>query len=434
MKKSILFLASLLFFTTISLNTQAQILKRLDKKVTRKVNNRIDRKVDKKIDEGLDEAEGIGKKSGDTNSKDSDGQAVNTNKNTNSNSSSNGDSESAGFSYTSKFDFVPGDKIILYEDFSGDAIGDLPAAWNTNGTAEVVRMNNHDGKWMMMNTGSIYIPDLDKDLPDDYTLEFDLYASGLDRQTSSGAKMSVFLSETKSLTQHDKNYANFTIPFCQYSAVGMVVRNNVSDDKEAIMHSTVKTDLRKDVLNKIHVAIGANKKRLRVWINEDKEIDVPRLMPNYKKINYIKFLPHGFKDGKEQIFISNIRLAEGGQDLRSQLETKGKYSTTGILFNTNSATILPESAGVVKEIAAVLKDNSGMKIKITGHTDSDGDNNSNLKLSQQRAMAVKEALVRDFNIDASRIVTEGKGESAPVADNGSALGKAQNRRVDFEKM
>lgn len=434
MKKSIQFLASFLVLTFMSLNTQAQILKKFEKKITQKINNRVDRKVDKKIDEGLDEVEGVGKKSDKIDSKNSNEQSGNAKSNPNANISNGSNTESAGFSYTSKFDFIPGDKILLYEDFSGDAIGDLPAAWNTNGSAEVVKMNNYDGKWMMMNPGSIYIPDLDKVLPDDYTLEFDLYASGLDRQTSSGATMSVFLSETKSLNQYDKNFANFTIPFCQYIAVGMVVRNNVSDNKEAIMRSVVKTDLRKDALSKVHVAIGANKKRLRVWINEDKEIDVPRLMPNYAKINYIKFLPNGFKDGKEQIFISNIRLAKGGQDLRSQLETNGKYSTTGILFNTNSATILPESAGVVKEIAAVLKDNSRMKIKITGHTDSDGDNNSNLKLSQQRAMAVKEALARDFNIDASRLVAEGKGESAPVADNGSALGKAQNRRVDFEKI
>lgn len=428
MKRFTLLLILFLFTSLVCLETQAQVFKKLEKKVTRKVNEKIDKKVDQKIDESLNEMDGTGKKDREIKSTaPASGEA-------NRSASAQTSPMAGGFSYSSKFDFVPGDKILLYEDFSGDAIGDLPAAWNTNGTAEVVKLNNQQGQWMKMKSGSLFIPDLDKTLPEDYTLEFDLCASGLDRNTSSNALVEVFLSESKALNVNDKNFAGFSIPFCQYIDVSMVARNNVSDDKDAILRSVIKTDLRKDALSKMHVAISANKKRLRVWISENKEIDIPRLMPNYNKIKYIKFFPKGFKDDKENIFITNVRLAEGGQDLRSQLETKGKYSTTGILFHTGSANILPESAGVIREIATVLKANSSMKVRITGHTDSDGEANNNLKLSQQRAASVKDLLVKDFGINGARIITEGKGESAPVADNANALGKAQNRRVDFEKL
>jgi outer membrane protein OmpA-like peptidoglycan-associated protein len=103
------------------------------------------------------------------------------------------------------------------------------------------------------------------------------------------------------------------------------------------------------------------------------------------------------------------------------------------LFDVNAATIKPESAGVLKEVAGVLSQYKDIKVMIIGHTDSDGSDAANLTLSQKRAAAVKDALVTDYSIDASRIETDGKGESAPVADNKTKEGKAANRRVEFVK-
>ena len=105
-----------------------------------------------------------------------------------------------------------------------------------------------------------------------------------------------------------------------------------------------------------------------------------------------------------------------------------------ILFDVNAATIKPESNGVLKEIAGALKANPGFKVKIIGHTDSDGSDASNLELSKKRSDAVKNALVNDFGIDASVLQTDGKGETQPVADNKTKEGKAQNRRVEFVKL
>ena len=75
-----------------------------------------------------------------------------------------------------------------------------------------------------------------------------------------------------------------------------------------------------------------------------------------------------------------------------------------------------------------------MKLKIVGHTDSDGSEDANLKLSQQRADAVKKALSSVYGISEDRLVTEGKGETSPVSENTTSDGKAQNRRVEFVKM
>jgi len=97
----------------------------------------------------------------------------------------------------------------------------------------------------------------------------------------------------------------------------------------------------------------------------------------------------------------------------------------------NSDRIKGESYGSVKEIAAVLTENKDLKIQIVGHTDSDGDEAANLDLSKRRAASVKAALANEFKIDASRMETDGKGESQPVDSNDTPAGKANNRRVEF---
>ena len=81
----------------------------------------------------------------------------------------------------------------------------------------------------------------------------------------------------------------------------------------------------------------------------------------------------------------------------------------------------------------MLTENSSVKVKIVGHTDSDGKDADNLNLSKRRADAVKASLGKDFGIDVARLETDGKGASQPVDTNNTAEGKANNRRVEFIK-
>lgn len=120
--------------------------------------------------------------------------------------------------------------------------------------------------------------------------------------------------------------------------------------------------------------------------------------------------------------------------MRSKLLTEGKLVTHGILFDVGSDKIKPESYTTLKEIATVLKENPEVRVKIIGHTDSDGSDAANLELSKRRAASVKNALSKDFGIDASRMETDGKGESQPIADNKTQEGKANNRRVEFIRL
>ena len=120
--------------------------------------------------------------------------------------------------------------------------------------------------------------------------------------------------------------------------------------------------------------------------------------------------------------------------MRNKLLTDGKLVTHGILFDVNSDKIKPESYGTLREIAKVLSENADVKVKIVGHTDSDGADAANMDLSKRRAAAVKNALSDNFGIDASRMQSDGKGESEPSSPNTTAEGKANNRRVEFVKL
>ena len=89
---------------------------------------------------------------------------------------------------------------------------------------------------------------------------------------------------------------------------------------------------------------------------------------------------------------------------------------------------------MLKLVSQVLAENPDVKIKIIGHTDSDGDNTAYLNLSKKRSESVKNSLSTEIGISADRIQTDGKGESLPVDNNTSSVGKANNRRVEFLKL
>ncbi len=132
--------------------------------------------------------------------------------------------------------------------------------------------------------------------------------------------------------------------------------------------------------------------------------------------------------------IANLRIATGLPDMRSKLLTEGKLISYGIYFDVNKDIVKPESYGTLKSIADVLIENPGVKIRIIGHTDADGNDAANMDLSKRRATSVKNELAKTFGIDAARIETDGKGETQPVAANDKAANKAMNRRVEFIKL
>jgi outer membrane protein OmpA-like peptidoglycan-associated protein len=424
-----------------TVNAQGQLLKKLTKRAQRSaertVENRVDREVSKKTDQALDSIIEPGSKPpSDPQVSAPPPPAGTTNDPATQAGGQKGTASNTGgpksIEVYSKFDFVPGDKPMFFDDFANDFIGDFPSKWNTNGSGEVVTVNDSPEKWMEFVPGYNvwYIPNVES-LPGDYTIEFDLLTSGMDKKTSSTAGMTISLSDDAKFGPGD-HYVNVWLPTGQYGAFDIRVKNYVRGSGSEI-NNAIRADLRSAVLNRPHVSMAINGQRFRLWVNEEKYVDIPQFIPA-GKLHTLKFNVNNLKDGKERLFITNLKVAEGGVDLRRQLLAQGKVSTNGILFDSGSAIIQPQSMGVIRQISQVLQQEGSMALNIVGHTDADGSDVANMKLSADRAAAVKDALVNVYGIDASRLSTEGKGESEPVADNASPEGKAQNRRVEFIKI
>jgi outer membrane protein OmpA-like peptidoglycan-associated protein len=108
------------------------------------------------------------------------------------------------------------------------------------------------------------------------------------------------------------------------------------------------------------------------------------------------------------------------------------YVTLAIHFDTGTSTIKPESQPILDQIVVLLKENTGLKLRIEGHTDNVGDPKSNKELSNARANAVQSAIVK-AGISSTRLSAVGHGQEKPVADNRTEEGKAKNRRVELVK-
>lgn len=133
------------------------------------------------------------------------------------------------------------------------------------------------------------------------------------------------------------------------------------------------------------------------------------------------------KDAMVQDVVANAEV------FSNDIRTTGHAAVYGIYFDTGKSTIKPESAQAIAEIAKLLKSDPNLKVHVVGHTDNVGGVDSNIKLSQSRAEAVMQALVRDNGIAAARLRAFGCGQFAPVLSNDAEEGRAKNRRVELVK-
>ena len=331
----------------------------------------------------------------------------------------------------SKFDFIPGEKVIFYEDFSQDAIGDFPALWNTNGSAEVVTTNLYPGNWAkFMMRDAIWTDSLLR-LPENYTIEFDVIPTkGTDGNMSG---FTFRLMKCYNVRSFDPGAvpgkAAFSFYVEYYGRTGYRTYINGSEGEGLGLSSLREEKETYERLDqKYHISIWMQKSRVRLYQNETKLFDLPKAFP----IPGLKMDRIRFEDGAAMV--SNIRIAVGAPDMRNKLLTEGKLVSYGIYFDVNKDVVKPESYGTLKEIAKVLTENPGVRVKIVGHTDSDGADAANLDISKRRGASVKNELAKSFGIDASRLESDGMGKSQPVAPNDTPVNKALNRRVEFIKL
>lgn len=335
-----------------------------------------------------------------------------------------------------KYDFVPGDKILYFEDFSQDAIGDFPALWTTNGSGEVKTVNIAPGKWFHMNgEDAVYCYTRQIDFPDNFIVEFDIIPEKKDKDYYSSIQFSLYQERTgEAKEMNDELYPgeaglHIDLGFSSMDTSWETRGYKEGDNLDWLSGQGGKNPVLLEKVN--HVILWIQKRRVRIYHQNEKVLDMPTNIYPDVKFNRMRF--SGW-DRYSAPYVTNLKITTASPDTRSKLITEGKLVTYGITFDVNKADVKPESYGTLKSIADVLNENASVKVKIVGHTDSDGDDAMNLELSRRRAESVKNELVKNFGIDASRMETEGAGETKPVAPNDTPANKAQNRRVEFVKL
>jgi OOP family OmpA-OmpF porin len=422
----------ILLFIALPVLSQAQLGGKLFNKIKNKVDQRVDSKVDKQIDKSLDEIEG----------KESPKPAV-TDPAT-SPAQSETKTEDPGLKSFAKYDFVPGDLVIYSNDFATDNMGELPTGWNTSGNGVVTTINSLKGNWLQLYQNAAFLSDNTAAFSENFTVEFDLVLRRANPKAAFpmlgfGVISTGDLSTTDNSLVRDRNKffaIDLKLQPADYNGSHMHLETYNKNVRYLGTDLKQTPKLQNFFNNKVHIAMQIQKERLRIWVNENKMYDLPKAIPAETILNQLHFYvkSSNAQDEETGYSVGNFKIAKGLPDTRHKLVEEGKFSTTGILFDVNSATIKPESTGVLRELADVLTKYPDIKVLIVGHTDNDGNDAANLELSKKRAEAVKQSLIKEHGIEESRLSSDGKGEKEPAGDNKTKAGKAQNRRVEFIKV
>ncbi len=404
----------------------AQIIN-VPKRVQNKAVNRINHQIDKGIDKGLDAVEdsilGTNKKSTPPATQKTDPKATTTTAGT---GQTGGKQDQTSLKSFSNYDFVPGDKVLLFEDFSQDAVGDFPALWTTNKSGEVNTLNVAPGNWLNLNATEgnwWFLKPID--FPKNFIVEFDVVPK------KSGGRYAV------GVAMYGENaYKEMSDPYnCKTGLMVSVSKSGWGTDglKSGQPKITGTSDLNPVKEEKLsHVIIWVQNRRVRIYHEGKKVLDMPTNL--YEDSKFTRFAFQLWRGASCSSYVTNIKITTASPDTRNKLLTEGKLVTYGIYFDVNKDVVKPESYGTLNDIAKVLNEVPDVKVKIVGHTDSDGADAANLDLSKRRAAAVKNELVKSFNVNGDRLITDGMGESKPIAPNDTPSNKALNRRVEFIKM
>lgn len=396
--------------------THAQLWKKLakhaEKKVNREAEKRSEKRIDKGIDKTFDEAEneidGKKTKKKKTTRKKQTGNPASSN-NQILEEENGDDSTKSPKVIWSRYDFVPGETVI-FEDGPSDEeeIGEFPSRWDIkNGNAEIAEV---DGDMVIVfpHGGEIvpYLKNAKEDyLPEVYTIEFDAYFLPAN---SRRVWIGFYDSKNQKRVGEDITFYDDGIRF----------QKSGSDYSKALPKGGWR-----------HFSIAVTKDKLKAYMNDERLLNIPHIGFNPTGVT---LEVDGYAADRNFQYVKNFRIAKGGVKYYKRVMSDGKIIVNGIKFDVNKATLKPESMGPINRIYKLMQKQPGLKFSVEGHTDSDGEEAFNLKLSKERAKTVMDKLIA-MGIDSSRLKYTGWGETKPIDNNNTPEGKANNRRVEFVK-
>ena len=427
--KKILFLSLALLL--VCGTAQAQFGKKLGDAIKKSAENATVRKAEQKTDEavskGIDKATDPNSYKGDgKDEKNDDSKAKKSSKKSSSDDEDDDDEPTAApqqgvkaaeMAYA-KSDFVAGDEIIFEDLLIGEKLGEFPSMWDLKeGNAEVANVNGENA--IHMEIATLIMPFMKEKnyLPDVFTIEFDLFIPKREK---------LGLNSRYNIDLVDANGKVAFQIYCYLTNDQITVNWNWKSGGENSSGKVENFPFNRDEFN--HFAISFNKRAMKAYVNGNRFVNIPRCDAP------ARFQVYSYQGAAEdKRFIKNLRIAKGAVPLYDRMMTDGKIISYGITFDVNKSTIKPESMGEINRIATLLKENPDLKFSVEGHTDATGTAANNQTLSDSRSKAVVDKLV-EMGIAKDRLQSAGKGQTSPIADNGTDEGRAKNRRVEFIKL
>jgi OmpA-OmpF porin, OOP family len=311
------------------------------------------------------------------------------------------------------FDFIPGSNVIFEDKFDADPVGDLPAKWSTSGDGEVVTLDRLAGKWFKITQPTAVSPELTEALPENCTIEFDLFL----KNTSGIAPHIMFgLTKLSDVSASDVYRQHIWVVLRGYTENGNVEYGKTIQDLGSKTFAASGY-----VGRKLHVSIAINKTRLRVYLDKQKIVDLPKLLTDEYRNNFYIASSTVIPSPEEGVYFSNVRIAAGDVDARSQLikqlMEQGSVVTNNISFNTQTNEVTPNSYPTLDTLGQALVADPSLNIQINGmeqipamSNDNGGNNNNGAGLLNEEQVKLKvdklkAYIVDKFNVNVDRIVT-----------------------------
>ncbi len=434
--KKLMMIAVLIAFVAIPAEVSAQgwlgrlggsVVDRAKSKAESKVDQAVDKAVDKAEDEAVDAVKGKKGKNKKSKNEESDEPQV----------------EEADDNPTTATasDFKRGSVIMFQDDVTAEQVGEFPSKWDIfQGTVETKTLG---GVKAINLTDNAQVQPLIKEqgayLPEEFTIEYDFYYWPTDKVPGNDDyiglnDMKLILAVTKDRSEFPQTGGDggdltafvLTHGVCSSSGHSYYFNGN----KNGSFDYSFKKGWN-------HVALSFNKRALKVYFNDKRVVNLPRVNQPTWLCFQVPF------DYINLTFIRNVVIAKGAVELYDRNEQSmtavekaiaetGKFVTNNILFETGKATLKPESMAEIQKVADYMKKNPTARFEVQGHTDNQGSDKINDPLSQQRAEAVVKAL-ESLGVDGFNLKAVGKGSHEPVADNGTEAGRAKNRRGECRK-
>ncbi len=332
-------------------------------------------------------------------------------------------------SYT-KSDFVPGDEIFFDDPVENEKVGEYPSHWDFVGGEECEIITLNGQQVIKVQGWHTAITPLMKEanyLPEDFTIEFDVWSKDKNGESNNNWVDVVLLDEDGNeivVTGVNPDYNSDEIEADFRADVGCSYSTPSDDRREASAPGKNLLPLIKPN-TWLHIAISFNKRAYKYYVNGVRMINLPNVKrPTRMNLRSVS--------NEGPFYFKNIRIAKGAVPLYDRLASEGKIVTYAITFETGKADLKPESMVEINRIAKLMKENSNLSFEVQGHCDATGSDKINDPLSQKRAEAIVAELVK-LDIAKSRLTAVGKGSHEPIASNATDEGRAKNRRVEFVK-